>query len=389
VKEDRLYLPFQNLFLAAKPAVLMSPLLMFILIAKSGFEKELWAKSPQAPPAANQSSFKVDPDAVNPGVSTDVVLTGQDISQLLPQIADLKGVEVYSRPTQGNPQKVSTIVVVAPAKEGGAKQIRLGLNVASNAVPGKYELYVGGKPIGAVFSVSGTATSSSSAASQVRIEPSTSPPGQVVDVKVTGGGIPEKLKSLKPEDKDKLHFFWQVPPGNHTDYSISLPVTDFQYVEATPKSESNGTPNSESNVMIQISIAPDALPGTYQLFLESDSGGKQTQNPVDVKFVVGSTALGEYTFCPLTALQNNSGADLLCSQSLVTYKEAREVFGKAVADQYVAVEVRIQNRNTQYPFLLADVRLGASNSQLTTSRDRTFVRTFAEKARHIVSGQLR
>lgn len=70
---------------------------------------------------------------------------------------------------------------------------------------------------------------------------------------------------------------------------------------------------------------------------------------------------------------------ILCSQSLLTYKEEREVFGKAVADQYVVAEVRIQNRNTQYPFLLADVRLGAVSSELTTSRDRTFVRSFAEK----------
>jgi hypothetical protein len=323
--------------------------------------------SAQKPTPAN---FKVEPDSLKAGTSADLQLSGDGVNDLLAQLSDLRNAEVYLKSGAAQSQKVSTVTVGPPTKKGTAGTIRLGLTVSADAIAGSYELYVSGKPTGAVFTITApNAKTAPATPEQIRVEPLMSPPGQVVNLKITGGKIPETLQKAT---KDQLHFYWQIPPGKHTDFNVALAVTDFLYSVQSPTSP-------EYSLTVQVSIAPDALPGTYQLYLDPQNGGAgKDKTAFDVLFSVGAAALGEYTYCPLTPLQGN-GTDLLCSQSLLTYKEEREVFGKAVADQYVAVEVRIQNRNTQFPFLLADVRLGTSNSELTTSRDRTFVRTFAEK----------
>ncbi len=303
------------------------------------------------------------------GSSTDISLTSSDVGAWLPKFSDFAKIAIYTSPDVGEGTEVPTITVGSPSKIGAANQIHLGLTVPADIAAGTYELYENGNATGAKFQVTAGSTAPQAPASKpgasqtpIHVEPSTSPPGQVVNVKLTGGDIANQLKSATP---DKLHLFWQLP-GGHTDFSVMLPVTDAEFSAADP---------SET---IQISIAPAAMSGTYQLYLDSQTTGTNTaRTALDVQFIVGSS-LGEYTVCPLVQFQGNE-TDLVCSQSLLTYKEAREVFGKAVADQYIAVEIKVQNRNEQYQFLLGDIRIGTSNSQLTTSRDRTFVRSYAEK----------
>jgi hypothetical protein len=322
------------------------------------------------PPANDVPALQVDPSTVQVGSRTDVTLTGSGVKTLLPKISDLSKVDVYTSPVTGGGAKVMTITVGPPSKLGAANQIRLGLTVSPDAAVGAYELYENGNATDAKFQVTAgnpaqqpAVPSPSASQPLINVEPSTSPPGQVVNVKLTGGDIANQLKSTT---QDKLHLFWQLP-GGHTDFSVMLPVTGAEFSAA------------DSSETIQISIAPNAMPGTYQLYQDSNATGvSASRTPLGVRFVVGSSALGEYTVCPLTVFQGNE-TDLLCSQSLLTYQEEREVFGKSVAEQYVAVEVKVQNRNDQYQFLLSDIRLGTSNSQLTTSRDRTFVRAYAEK----------
>ena len=303
------------------------------------------------------------------GSSTDITLTGSGVSALLPKISDLSKIDIYTSPVTGDRTKVTTIAVRPPAKQGAANQIRLGLTVSPDAVAGLYELYANGSPTDAKFQVTAgniaqpsPVAKPSASQTPIKVEPSTSAPGQVVNVTLTGGDIGNQLKSIT---QDKLHLFWLLP-GGHTDFSVMLPITDAEFSAA-----GSGT--------IQISIPPDAIPGTYQLYQDSNATGAGTpRTPLGVKFVVGASALGEYKVCPLTLFQGNE-TDLLCSQSLLTYREAREVFGKSVAEQYIAVEIKVQNRNPQYQFLLSDIRIGISNSEFTTSRDRTFVRAYAEK----------
>jgi hypothetical protein len=322
------------------------------------------------PPANGAPTLQVEPSTVQAGTSTDITLTGSGVRNLLPKISDLSKVDVYTSPVTGGGTKVGTITVGRPSKLGEANQIRLSVTVSPDAAAGPYELYENGNATDAKFQVTAEnpaqqtpVPNPSASQTPINVEPSTSPPGQVVNVKLTGSDIANRLKSTT---QDKLHLFWQLP-GGHTDFSVMLQVTGTEFSAA------------DSSETIQISIAPDALPGTYQLYQDSNAtGASATRTPLGARFVVGSSALGEYKICPLTVFQGNE-TDLLCSQSLLTYREGREVFGKSVAEQYIVVEVKVQNRNDQYQFLLSDIRIGTSNSQLTTSRDRTFVRAYAEK----------
>ena len=63
-----------------------------------------------------------------------------------------------------------------------------------------------------------------------------------------------------------------------------------------------------------------------------------------------------------------------CSVSLVTYSEARTLFGKRVADRYVVVQVRLRNLDGEHAFVLHDILLGYSG-QATGGRVREVVNT--------------
>src|SRR5207253_1299597 len=106
-----------------------------------------------------------------------------------------------------------------------------------------------------------------------------------------------------------------------------------------------------------------------------DSGTAKT-SPTGAIFTVLPLESGNYVKCPVD--DSATSDTLLCSQSLLTYQEAKHLFGQAVAKSYRAIEVKVRNLSSQFPYLLHDVRLGI-DKDLVTSRDRKLVRGYAEK----------
>jgi hypothetical protein len=75
-----------------------------------------------------------------------------------------------------------------------------------------------------------------------------------------------------------------------------------------------------------------------------------------------------------------SGDNIVCSISLLSYREASDVFGKRIANQYGVVQVTIRNTDSAHEFLLHQVDFWFGDTlQYYATRDRRIARGVAEK----------
>lgn len=123
-----------------------------------------------------------------------------------------------------------------------------------------------------------------------------------------------------------------------------------------------------------VSVMPSALPGNYRIVLEN--GGKFYDTQLD--FIVLSANNGQYAICPKNGAIVNGNGDLYCSAYLMDYREAKDIFGKGVADHYVAIGVNVRNLSQSYQYILQDIRIGFPNT-LVAGTDVKLVRGLAEK----------
>ena len=136
-----------------------SAFLIFIVISVLAWAQQNQTNGSPSPSDVAHGSqvsgnqFQVAPQTIGAGTTTDITLSGSGVSALLPKIAGLSKVNVYSDPTSGSPAKVSTITVGRPSQQGASNQIRLGLSISTDALAGNYELYENSNPTGAIFKV--------------------------------------------------------------------------------------------------------------------------------------------------------------------------------------------------------------------------------------------
>jgi hypothetical protein len=70
--------------------------------------------------------------------------------------------------------------------------------------------------------------------------------------------------------------------------------------------------------------------------------------------------------------------DIGCSESVLTYAEAKDIFGQRVADTYIAVQVTLRNLNPDSEFLLHDIQVAVRTDLYFATRDRRLARGVAE-----------
>ena len=95
--------------------------------------------------------------------------------------------------------------------------------------------------------------------------------------------------------------------------------------------------------------------GTYSVYVSDGSG-----NVYDAKqtVVINPTDDLHYTPCAGPSGSAPVNVNLTCSFTPMPYRMALDNFGKAVANQFVAVELNIQNKNQGLEYLLQDIRGG-------------------------------
>ena len=66
--------------------------------------------------------------------------------------------------------------------------------------------------------------------------------------------------------------------------------------------------------------------------------------------------------------------DLLCSRSLLGWQETADIFGRRIANTYLAVQVVVRNLNQDSDYLIQDVILAAPNTKFGSGRDKLLAR---------------
>jgi hypothetical protein len=135
----------------------------------------------------------------------------------------------------------------------------------------------------------------------------------------------------------------------------------------------NGAPFADKTINGTISIMPNALKGQYEIFLSD--GTKLTDTKL--AFTVRGANNGQYADCTTQGGLVSGNESLFCSQALLDYQQTQRVFGKGVADQYIAVEVTVRNLSDDYEYILHDIRLGTTDA-VVASIDSKLVRGVAE-----------
>lgn len=133
---------------------------------------------------------------------------------------------------------------------------------------------------------------------------------------------------------------------------------------------------SSASVLQALVTADPGTVGEYAVYLIDTSGkvydsGKvlEIQSSDDTKFIS----------CAAPANHGKPNANLACSFVPLSYETELTVFGKGVADRFIAVEVIVRNKNASLEYLLQDLRIGTPDF-VVSSYDKKIPRAVSEKA---------
>jgi hypothetical protein len=121
-----------------------------------------------------------------------------------------------------------------------------------------------------------------------------------------------------------------------------------------PEVGSIDMPNASLTALQLLLSVPAGTAGIYNLYVSDGSGSVYDTKQL---IVIRSIDLN-YTPCAGPSQPAPVNVNLMCSFTPMPYKVAYDNFGKAVANQFIAVEVNIQNKNQGLEYLLQDIRGG-------------------------------
>ena len=71
--------------------------------------------------------------------------------------------------------------------------------------------------------------------------------------------------------------------------------------------------------------------------------------------------------------------DVGCSASIMDWRETSDIFGRRIADTYIAIQVNVRNVNVDNEFLLHDIQIAMDDAPGVLGRDKALVRGVAER----------
>jgi hypothetical protein len=182
-------------------------------------------------------------------------------------------------------------------------------------------------------------------------------PQTIVNLTITGKGLSKF---------NDIFFCYTAAPG------LYLQNPDVPFIRLNEKLANPNFP--DTSIDGTISVMPSALKGNYEVFL---SDGKTTLFDTKAVFTVRDSNNGQYSECSTQAGPVIGNQALFCSQALLDYQQTYRIFGKGIADQYIAVEVTVRNLSDDFEYILHDIRLGTTNA-VVASIDKKLVRAVGE-----------
>ncbi len=182
-------------------------------------------------------------------------------------------------------------------------------------------------------------------------------PQTMVNLTITGKGLSKFSDIL---------FCYTAAPG------LYLQNPDVPFIRLNEKLANPNFP--DTSIDGTISVMPSALKGNYEVFL---SDGKNILFDTKLVFTVRDSNNGQYSECSTQAGPVIGNQALFCSQALLDYQQTYRIFGKGIADQYIAVEVTVRNLSDDFEYILHDIRLGTTDA-VVASIDKKLVRAVGE-----------
>lgn len=131
---------------------------------------------------------------------------------------------------------------------------------------------------------------------------------------------------------------------------------------------------SDSVLQVTVTAAPGSA-GDYAILIQDNAGHIYDTGKT---LTISSSDDTKYVPCAAPAARGKPNKDLACSFVPFSHETALEVFGKGVANRFVAVQVTVRNKNANLEYLLQDIRIGQPGFVLS-SYDRKIPRAVSEK----------
>jgi hypothetical protein len=136
------------------------------------------------------------------------------------------------------------------------------------------------------------------------------------------------------------------------------------------------TAKSSATVVQVLVRANPGSAGDYAIYLvDKDKKTYETGK----MFKIASSDDTKYVACAAPANRGKPDANLACSFVPLSYETELQVFGKGIANRFIAVEVIVRNKNPDLEYLLQDIRIGMPDFVLS-SYDKKIPRAVSEKA---------
>jgi hypothetical protein len=135
------------------------------------------------------------------------------------------------------------------------------------------------------------------------------------------------------------------------------------------------TPDTASTSALQATIAAKTgSAGDYFVYVVTPGATYDTGKTL----TIASADDNKYVTCAGPATHNKKSANLGCSFVPFSHETALEVFGKGVANRFMAIQVTVRNLNPSLEFLLQDIRVGQPGL-IFSSYDKKIPRAVSEK----------
>jgi hypothetical protein len=170
-----------------------------------------------------------------------------------------------------------------------------------------------------------------------------------------------------------------IGKGLQTDDLLLCPRAP-QITGASPILVSQNAPASDTLAHFNVCFSP-GISDTYDVHL---LGGPDKKTGIRPEYdgmqqlTIGNSDDQSYVGCGLGVAQVSTNGNVACGFAPLTYDATRQIFGKGVADRFLAVQLTVRNTSTDLEYLFQGVRLGTP-ALMQESLDKKLIRGVAEK----------
>ena len=211
------------------------------------------------------------------------------------------------------------------------------------------------------------------------------PPG-VVDRATVDRVINQTQRAVVEASRDLLTNQAELGADQKTTFQLADEVGTFYRQEMVRRTSSLVGMDQDELLRIVRSAAKNVIDQTNNQWLPV-AGFKSLNKPEVNKVATAAvSAVSVAANAIVSASKFQPPDDVSCSMAVLTWQETSDIFGRRVANTYIAIQVTVRNLNTTNEFLIHDIQVAVdtgldpdSFSRFTAGRDKLLVRAVAQR----------